>query len=398
MLRVGLVVPHIFMHRDILPHIIFAPGQLAISLANQLQKENIEVTFFCPGPLDEVFKQVNADLSYFEAELEARGDSYMELLKKHPFTFITLARQVQSELVAKAYEMANDNKLDLVHIYGNEEDIALPFATFCQKPVIFTHHDPFNYLVKYRSVFPKYPDLNWISLSYAQRKTMPSNTNWVANVYHGLAPNKWQPNFKKGGYVAFLGRIIEPKGVHLAIRAIKKYNTLHPAAALKLKIAGKHYSDQSKDKYWKEMIEPELENDHIEYAGFINDIKEKQDFLKHARALLVPSTFSEPFGMVMIEALACGTPLIGLDSGAIPEIIKDGINGFIVPRTLTKKQPLGNKKAELDENKIATTIAKKLSEINSISRETCRKDFEERFSLEKMAREHATLYRNLVEK
>ncbi len=85
MLRVGLVVPHIFMHRDILPHVIFAPGQLAVSLATQLKKDVVEVTFFCPGPLDETFPQVNADLSYFEAELAARGDTYMQLLKKHPY-------------------------------------------------------------------------------------------------------------------------------------------------------------------------------------------------------------------------------------------------------------------------------------------------------------------------
>lgn len=383
MLRVGLVVPHIFMHRDILPHIIFAPGHLAISLANQLQRENVEVTLFCPGPIDENIEQVNADLSYFEAELAARENSYIELLKKHPFTFITLARQIQSELVAQAYQAANSGQFDVLHIYGLEEDIALPFAQFCRIPVVFTHHDPFNYLVKYRSVFPKYTDLNWISLSYAQRKTMPQKTNWLANIYHGLDPVQWKADEPKGNYVAYLGRIIEPKGVHMAITAIKKYNLVHPNAPLTLKIAGKHYSDQAKDSYWKERIEPELTNKHIKYVGFIGETNKKQLFLGHAKALLVPSLWSEPFGMVMIEALACGTPVIGLESGAIPEVVEHKITGFVVRKHAT-------------EAKTVAGLVGAIEQIDSIDRKKCRHHFETRFTLEKMCHNHIEAYRNVL--
>lgn len=384
MLRVGLVVPHIFMHRDILPHVIFAPGQLALALADELKNEKVAVTLFCPGPLKTELEQVNADLSYFEAELAQRGDSYMELLKKHPFTFITLARQVQAEMIAKAYQMANDGELDAVHIYGLEEETALPFAQFCKAPIVFTHHDPYNFLVKYRSIFPKYAHLNWISLSLAQRKTMPSKTNWVANIHHGLKAGDWVPNYKPGAYIAYLGRIIEPKGVHLAIKAVKKYNNEHSEAPLTLKIAGKHYAGDTKDSYWQKIIKPQLKNKHIEYVGFIGDLKQKQTFLGSAKALLVPSTFNEPFGMVMIEALACGTPLIGLDSGAIPEIIAPNKNGFIVKKSL------------LDEESVTTGLADGLEKIETISRQACREDFETRFSLQRMAHEHAELYKKLA--
>lgn len=214
-MRVGIVVPHIFMHRDILPKVIFSPAQLALDLAEGLQAAGTEVTLFSPGPVDTTVRNITADLSYFETELAGRGDTYVDLLKKHPFTFITLARQVQSELIAKAYAMANTGDLDVVHIYTNEEDIALPFASLCTKPVVFTHHDPFNFLVKYKNTFPKYKGLNWISMSYAQRKGMPKDTNWVGNVYHGLSDDALHPVAQPSGdYIAFIGRIIQPKGVH----------------------------------------------------------------------------------------------------------------------------------------------------------------------------------------
>ncbi|HTH72000.1 MAG TPA: glycosyltransferase [Candidatus Pristimantibacillus sp.] len=363
-MKIGLVVPHIFIDKDILPSVIFSPGTLALQLAEGLQDLGAEVTLFTPDRADTTVTNVTADMSLFEIELAGRGDNYLDLLKKHPLTFVSLARQVQAELIAKAYAMANRGELDVVHIYTNEEDIALPFAEFCQKPVVFTHHDPFRLLVKYKSSFPKYRQLNWISISLAQRQQMPPDTNWVANIYHGLPEGEFAPNYEPtGNYVAYIGRIIESKGVHLAIDAAKQ-------AGVKLKIAGKHYAGHGKDAYWHEKVEPQLGQD-IEYVGFVKG-KAKQDLLGNAAALLVPSTFDEPFGMVMIEALACGTPVIGLPSGAIPEVIKDGKTGFV-----TEDLP--------------GAIAK----INTIDRHTCRAEFEARFTLRRMCEEHLDVYGRL---
>ena len=162
---------------------------------------------------------------------------------------------------------------------------------------------------------PKYKDLNWLSMSYAQRRGMPADTNWVGNIYHGLDDPALVPATDPArNYVAYMGRIIHPKGVHLAIQAVKLYNET-ATKPLKLKIAGKHYAEESKDTYWREQIEPEL-SENIEYVGFLKSSEEKRGFLGNALALLVPSLFDEPFGMVTLEALACGTPVIVLDSGA----------------------------------------------------------------------------------
>lgn len=382
-LRIGLVVPHIFMHRDILPQVIFSPGQLALQLAHGLQKLGAEVTLFTPGPVDTTVRNVTADLSYFEAELAGRGDSYLDLLKKHPFTFITLARQVQGELVAQAYAMAQDGNLDIVHVYTNEEDIALPFAQFCSRPVVFTHHDPFNFLVKYKSVFPKYRHLNWLSMSLAQRRGMPDDTNWIGNIYHGLDDQLYRPVHRpRNDYVLCLGRIIKQKGVHLAIAAIRQYNRLHPGQPLKLKIAGKHYSGH-KDTYWRQHIEPQIDGQLVEYVGFVDDDSSKRQLLAHARAVLVPSTFEEPFGMVMIEALACGTPVIGLGAGAIPEVVKDRVSGFVVDNPG-------------DEAVTIKNLVSAIGNIAAIDRQACRRDFEDRFTIGRMCRDHLQAYGKLT--
>ena len=380
-MKVALVVPHMFMHRDILPQVIFSPAALAIQLAEGLTALGAEVTVFSPGPVDTSAHNATADLSLFESELAGRGYGYMELLKKHPATFIALARQVQAELIANAFAAANRGEYDLVHIYTNEEDIALPFAQLCMRPVVFTHHDPFNFLIKYKNIFPKYKHLNWISMSLAQRAGMPPGTNWVANVYHGLDEQRFRPSNKpRGDYVAYLGRIIEPKGVHLAIAAVQAYNRT-AAQPLRLKIAGKHYSGHN-DNYWQERVEPQLSST-IEYVGFLGSDTAKQDFLGNARALLVPSTFSEPFGMVLIEALACGTPVIGVGSGAIPEIIQEGKNGFVVAR-------------EEDEAAMVAGLCASLEKVGSLSRQDCRAAFESRFTLARMCQEHLQVYQKLV--
>jgi len=388
-LRIGIVVPHIFMHRDILPDVIFSPANLALELAEGLNTSGAEVTLFTPGPVNTSVQNITADLRYFEQELKGRGDSYTDLLKKHPFTFITLARQVQAELIAKAYTLLNKDQLDLVHIYTNEEDIALPFASLCTKPIVFTHHDPFNFMVKYKNVFPKYKQLNWISMSYAQRGGMPPDTNWVGNVYHGLAESELLPLEKPAtDYIAYLGRIIQPKGLHLAIKAVTQYNQ-HAETPIKLKIAGKHYTGHKKDTYWQEQIVPLLDDPLIEYIGFIGP-EDRQTFLGNARALIVPSLFEEPFGLVTIEALACGTPVIGLHSGALPEIIADGTTGFVVQKSLRAD-------GTLDTAKTIEGLTVALSRIASIDRTDCRQAFEARFTAKRMCQEHLSVYSQLIQ-
>lgn len=385
-MKIALVVPHIFMHRDILPDVIFSPGTLALDLAETLQRLNEDVTLFSPGPVDTTVRNATADLSFFDEELRKRNLTYTELLKLHAFTFVTLARQVQSELLADVFERANRGEFDVVHIYTNEEDIALPFAQFCKVPVVFTHHDPFNFMLKYQSVFPKYKHLNWLSMSQSQRKTMPTDTNWVGTIYHGLPQHEYSVQIAPSrNYVAYLGRIIKAKGVHLAIESVRAYNNLHPHDPITLKIAGKHYAG-NKDRYWLDHIKPHIDNGTVEFVGFLRTTKEKQKFLGNAKVLMIPSLFDEPFGMVTIEALACGTPVIGLRSGAIPEIIENKKTGFLVDKPLSK-----------DTTETVSALASAIEKSDKINRSDCRDAFDKKFTTTRMAEEHRAVYKKLLQ-
>jgi len=386
-LRIGIVVPHIFMHRDILPHVIFSPAPLALSLADGLTAQGHHVSLFTPGPVATAAHNITADLTGFEHELALRGDTYMDLLRKHPLTFTTLARQVQSALLARAYALANTGGLDVVHVYTNEEELGLAFAELCRRPVVFTHHDPYNFLARYRAVFPHYAHVPMISLSMAQRAGMPADTNWVGNIYHGLPETQLTPVARPANnYVAYFGRIIEPKGVHLAIQAVRQYNR-QAARPLQLRLAGKHYSGQEKDTYWQRRIAPELD-DMISYAGFIPPAG-RRAFLGNARALLVPSAFSEPFGMVVIEALACGTPVIALDSGSLPELLTKPATGTVVAK-------VQDAAGTIDEAATAARLAEALEKITTFDRTACRRVFAERFTAARMCREHEAVYRRLT--
>ncbi len=391
-MKIALLLPHIFMNEAILSKVIFSPSQLAISLAEGLKKMGHEVTLFTPGPVKTEVLNITADLSSFEKELNLRNDSYLDLLKKHPLTFITLARQVQTQLIVDCYKKANRGDFDIVHVYANEEEIAMNMCNFCQVPLVFTHHEPFNFSAKYRSVFPQFFSLNWISLSDAQRKTYVNEANFVATIYHGLKKSLYKPCYHPEDYYLYMGRIIKPKGVHYAIQACK-------LAGSKLKILGKHYASEAKDKYFKNFIEPEIDGNQIQYLGFTSDIEKKNRLLAKAKALLVPSIWQEPFGLVLIEALACGTPIIGFDQGSLPEIIKPGINGFMSsynPIDAKQKKDWQQIKKDKVFKQNVTHILKNIKKVTQIDRTNCRKDFEERFTAKIMCQNYAKVYKKII--
>lgn len=370
-IRVAFVVPHVFMGDALREKVIFSPGELARDFADadwQTLAESsgdgasIELTLFSPLPVQCSAKTAIADSSGFQEELAGRGYGYLELLKKHPSLFVAMSRQLQGEIIAKAFERANNDEFDVVHIYTNEEDQALIFAGLCHKPVVFTHHDPYNFLIKYKSVFPRYKHHNFVSMSMAQQKTAPEGTNFIANIYHGVRAEE-NLDKKKSDYFLYVGRVIEPKGVHLAVEAAEK-------AGIKLKIVGKRYEDD----YFEREIQPHLGGD-IEYLGFARGNKLKK-LMSEAKALIMPSVFAEPFGMTAIEALAVGTPVIASRNGALPEIIEDGVSGFFADT--------------VDE------IVSAIKRIDEIDANNCVKRARENFSLEKMLAGHAKMWERLA--
>jgi glycosyltransferase involved in cell wall biosynthesis len=211
-----------------------------------------------------------------------------------------------------------------------------------------------------------HPEIPLVSISNDQRLPMPE-ANWRATVYHGLPKDLYIYRDEPGHYLAFLGRISPEKRVDRAIEIARR-------AEIPLRIAAKIYPEDR--VYFKEKIVPLLRAARrwVEFIGEIGG-REKDRFLGRAKALLFPIDWQEPFGLVMIEALACGTPVIAWRNGSVPELITEGQTGFVVQ--------------DLDE---AVRAVKRIEEL---SRRFCREEFESRFDAARMAAEYLRVYRNL---
>jgi glycosyltransferase involved in cell wall biosynthesis len=204
-----------------------------------------------------------------------------------------------------------------------------------------------------------------VSISNHQRLPVPP-VNWRGTVYHGLPDGLLKEGKGEGGYLAFLGRICADKGILPAIEIARR-------AGLRLKVAAK--VDPVDQDYFDQQVRPVLDQSpHVEFIGEINDAQ-KQDFLGRAKALLFPISWPEPFGLVMIEAMACGTPVIAFKSGAVPEILEDGLTGFVV--------------------ETVEEAAEAVDSLDLLFRPTIRSRFEERFNVRAMARDYLEIYKKL---
>jgi glycosyltransferase involved in cell wall biosynthesis len=214
------------------------------------------------------------------------------------------------------------------------------------------------------ALYREFDEQPLVSISLFQRRPVP-RARWVGNVYHGLPSDLLRPVASQGDYLAVLGRISPEKGVDRAIEIAEK-------ASMPLKIAAK--VDPADKRYFAEVIEPLLAKSHVEYIGEIDE-KGKQEFLGHACALLFPIDWPEPFGLVMIEAMACATPVVAFERGSVPEVIQDGLTGFVV--------------TDVDEAVEAVT------HLDEIDRAEVRAEFERRFTAERMAADYLSVYRSL---
>ena len=216
------------------------------------------------------------------------------------------------------------------------------------------------------AVYRAFAHMPLVSISNHQRTPVPP-VNWMGTVYHGLPESLLQEGGGEGGYLAFLGRICPDKGPLQAIEIARR-------AGMKLKMAAK--VDPVDQDYFDRQVRPVLDaSPHVAFVGEINDAQ-KQEFLGKAAALLFPISWPEPFGLVMIEAMACGTPVIAFNCGSVPEVMEDGLTGFVVEN--------------VDE---AAAAAGKL---DRLFRPAIRWRFEERFSVSAMARDYVGIYHRLA--
>ncbi len=256
------------------------------------------------------------------------------------------------------------DEFDLIHFHCDY--LHFPLSRSLHLPHVTTLHGRLD-IPDLVPLYREFSDMPVVSISRKQRVPLPW-INWQGTVHHGLPINSFEARSGAGQYLAFLGRISPEKGLDHAIEIAKQ-------AGMPLKIAAK--VDRADREYFETCIKPLMNTSLIELIGEIGD-HEKNDFLGNATAFLFPINWAEPFGIVMVEAMACGLPIVAYPFGSVPEIIEDGVNGFLVDGV--------------------TSAVKAVKAISAIDRDVCRRRFEERFTSKRMAREYLTIYDRIVER
>jgi glycosyltransferase involved in cell wall biosynthesis len=301
-----------------------------------------------------------------EVTLFAAGDSVTSarLIPQTPCALRldeTCVDQIAAHVLMVEHLFQQASSFDVIHSHIDY----FPFSSArrSQTPVLTTLHGRLD-IKDLVPLYREFSDLPVVSISRSQQHPL-SWINWVGTVYHGLPENLYSLNGKPAPYLAFLGRISPEKGLDAAIEIAKR-------AGIPLKIAAK--VDKMDAEYFREEIRPLLDHPLIEYLGEIGE-GEKREFLGNALALLAPIDWPEPFGLVFIEAMACGTPVITRPRGSAPELIDPGVTGVLVETVEEAVEALRN--------------------LSRIDRRRCREVFERRFTSARMAEDYLELYRKL---
>lgn len=307
-----------------------------------------------------------------EVTLYASGDSQAEarlipLVEAALWRANTKANETSLHLVELSRVVREAGDYDIIH--SHVDVLGFPFGRYSPTPFIHTLHGRLD-LPELRPVFEEFTDIPVISISHSQRRPL-ANARWVANVYNGVPVERIPPGSGRGGYLAFLGRISPEKGLADAIDVANR-------AGLPLKIAARMPLTTVDNpwvradwEYYNEQIKPRLNSPQVEFLGELDD-HDKFELLSDALALLFPIQWPEPFGLAMVEAMACGTPVIARAIASVPEIVDHGRTGFLC--------------RDLDEMVAACR------QLEEIDRRECRLEVERRFSTRAMAFGYLSAY------
>ncbi len=339
-MRIAQVAP---LYESVPPHLYGGTERVVSYLTEALVKQGNDVTLFASGD------------SITEARLIPGCERSLRLSEDciDPMAHHAV---LMDEVLARAGEF------DLIHFHTDYTHF--PFSKNLRLRNVTTLHGRLD-LPDLKPLYRQFRDMPLISVSLSQRTAL-GNVNWVGNVYHGLPTDLYTPREQHGEYLAFLGRISPEKRPDRAIRIALK-------AGMPLKIAAK--VDRVDREYYETKIRPQLKNPGIEFIGEITDA-EKTEFLGNAYAYLFPIDWPEPFGLSMIEAMSCGTPTIAFSCGSVPEVLDEGITGFVV-----------NSEEE---------AVRALKMVAQLDRRKCRTMFDRRFTDTRMAEEYFAIYEKLL--
>jgi glycosyltransferase involved in cell wall biosynthesis len=338
--RIAQVSP---LYESVPPQYYGGTERVVHFLTEELVRQGHDVTLFASGD------------SVTAARLCAMCERSLRL---DPSSVDALARHVR--MLEHVFQAAAD--FDVVHFHIDY--LHFPLSRRAELPNVTTLHGRLD-IADLVPLYEEFPDMPLVSISNAQREPLP-HARWVRTIHHGLPSDLFHLQEQPESYLAFLGRISPEKRVDRAVEIARR-------AGLPLRVAAK--IDDADQQYFEAEIAPLFELPFVDYIGEIGEA-DKQVFLGNASALLFPIDWREPFGLVMIEAMACGTPVIAWPGGSVAEVIDDRITGFIVQ--------------EIDDAVEATAALKDLS------RRRVRDVFETRFTAERMAHDYVTVYQSVL--
>jgi glycosyltransferase involved in cell wall biosynthesis len=340
-MRIAQVAP---LYESVPPKYYGGTERVVSYLTEELVRQGHEVTLFASGD------------SITQARLIAPCSQSLRLNQ-------TCIDHIAHHIVMLEQVAQRASHFDIIHFHIDY--LHFPLSRRHTTPQVTTLHGRLD-LPDLILLYQEFCDMPVVSISDAQRQPLPW-INWQGTIYHGLPEHLYTFCDQPGTYLAFMGRIAPEKRVDRAIEIAKQLD-------MPLKIAAK--VDAIDQEYFVSVVQPLLRHPLVEYVGEIGE-GYKDAFLGHASALLFPIDWPEPFGLVMIEAMACGTPVIAYRRGSVSEVIDEGVTGFIVDT--------------LEE------AVRAVENVASLSRQRCREVFQERFSAARMAHDYVTLYRHLVE-
>jgi glycosyltransferase involved in cell wall biosynthesis len=338
-MRIAQVSP---LYESVPPQTYGGTERIVSYLTEELVAQGHEVTLFASGD------SVTAAQLIAARKRALRLDNVFDPLAHHYV------------MLEEVFERAA--RFDIIHFHTDY--LHFPLARRHSAAHVTTLHGRLD-LPDLMPVYKKFSEMPLVSISNAQRKPLP-RANWQETIYHGLPLSLYDCSEQPGDYLAFIGRISPEKRLDRAIEIAAR-------SGMKLRVAAK--TDAADREYMEQVIRPILRNSSAEFIGEIGD-KDKKEFLANAYALLFPIDWPEPFGLVIIEAMACGTPIIAYRCGSVPELIQEGITGYMVDDIYGALEALGK--------------------IPSFDRGRCRRVFEERFSATRMAHDYLSVYRRVI--
>ncbi|MDP2585877.1 MAG: glycosyltransferase [Candidatus Levybacteria bacterium] len=382
-MRIGILLPSIFGSNRYLKGRIFAPLTPAVALADKLVEKGHNVFFYGSRDIQTKAEVVSGDPNLTDTDPFFYLFRYRDPLEQKYSTAEIIKRDFEYDLAMRAYDDAvNKKKLDVIHAYHDFG--AHYFNELTHFPTVYTLHDPLPQTkdtIEYHRL-SKFTQHNYVSISNSQRKGVVS-LNFVDTVYHGLDIKEYEFDNNPEEHLIYFGRVLEDKGTDIAIKVAMDLE-------IPLRIATSTIRANKSAGFYDTKIAPYIDGKNVILSGFVEK-KEKSDFIKKGKAFIFPLRWDEPFGLTIIESMACGTPVIAYNRGSASELVRDGVTGFVI-----EPEESQNESKFVIKKKGQEGLMEAVKRIGEIDRAVCRKHVEDNFTVDKMTEGYEKVYKKII--